>query len=123
MTPKELADLYLSVGAGGLLVISFLCIFIYYILKIRPVLEQIASDSKVNIEITKNSTKAVNEMARSNDNVANALELLRASIESNNQNTLKLYELFEKHDDRAEGLQNDVIRLVEVVRNNGNTNK
>lgn len=118
MTTKELADLYLSVGAGGVLIIVFLVIFVYYILRIRPVLEQISSDSKVNMEITKNSTKAVNEMARSNDNVANALELLRASIESSNQNTLKLYELFEKHDDRAESLQKEVVRLIEIVRTN-----
>lgn len=118
MTTKELADLYLSVGAGGVLIIVFLVIFVYYILRIRPVLEQISSDSKVNMEITKNSTKAVNEMARSNDNVANALELLRASIESSNQNTMKLYELFEKHDDRAENLQKEVVRLIEIVRTN-----
>lgn len=116
MTAKELADLYLSVGAGGLLIIAFIIIFAYYILKIRPLLEQISSDSKVNMEITKNSTRAVNEMARSNDNVANALELLRASIESNNQNTAKLYELFEKHDDRAEILQNEIVRLIEITR-------
>lgn len=118
MTTKELADLYLSVGAGGVLIIVFLVIFVYYILRIRPVLEQISSDSKVNMEITKNSTKAVNEMARSNDNVANALELLRASIESSNQNTMKLYELFEKHDDRAENLQKEIVRLIEIVRTN-----
>ena len=113
---KELADLYLTLGAGGLVLIVFVGIVIYAVFKLRPILEQIRSDNRVNTEVIKNVTDAVREMSRSNDNVANALALLNSSIKNFDKSLLAQNDLLLKHDERAQDIETEVVRLYESVK-------
>lgn len=114
---KELADLYLTLGAGGLILIVSIGIVIYAVLKLRPILEQIRADNKVNTEVIKNVTSAVREMSRSNDNVANALALLNNSIKNFDKSLLAQNNLLLKHDERAKDIETDMAILYETVKN------
>ena len=88
---KEVLDGYMAVGAGGLSVIILVWLLIYLVTKIKPALDTIQESNLVHSEVLKNSTEAVREVSRSNDNVANALVLLNHSFST-------LTTLFEKHD-------------------------
>lgn len=114
---KELADLYLTLGAGGLILVVSIGIVIYAVLKLRPILEQIRADNKVNTEVIKNVTSAVREMSRSNDNVANALALLNNSIKNFDKSLLAQNNLLLKHDERAKDIETDMAILYETVKN------
>lgn len=107
MDIKQLADIYLLVGSGGISVLILVWVLIYLITKINPSLQAIRESNIVHSEILKNSTDAVKEVSRSNDNVASALSLLNHSF-----NTLIM--MFEKHDTRQE----DTYRMLVEMKYN-----
>lgn len=111
---KELADLYLTLGAGGLVLIVFVGIVVYAVLKLKPILEQIRADNQVNTEVIKNVTDAVREMSRSNDNVASALALLNSSIKNFDKSLMAQNNLLISHDERAQDMENLIVRVHEA---------
>lgn len=113
---KTLYDMYVTVGAGGLALIVLMGLIIYFFLKLKPTLDKIQIDSALGTEVIKNNTKAVEELSRSNDNVASALTLLKTSTDNTNETTRQVIELLIKHDERARAIESEVIRTHEVMK-------
>jgi hypothetical protein len=97
---------YITIGAGGACVLTVIGIVWYLIKTMNPVLQRISTDTATQSEIIRNNTEAIKEVSRSNDNVASALTLLKATLDTNNK-------LFEKHDERAADIQTAVTRIDE----------
>ena len=117
---QELSNIYLAIGAGGLCVVVLVAIVIYLIVKVYPTLNELKTEIKANnvevkesrqsyLEVARNSNDAIREMSRSNENVASALKLLHSSF-NNFSSTM------EKHDNRAEGMENEMIRMSENIK-------
>lgn len=79
---KFLKEMYLALGVGGLSFIVILCILGYLLRNIYPLLQNIMQMMEVLKEVLQNNNKAIDEMARSNQNVASALKLLEKSLNS-----------------------------------------
>lgn len=63
-----------------------------------------------------NNTKAMHEMARSNDNVAQSLEILKSSIESSYELQSRTITMLDRHDTRAERIENELIKVSERTK-------
>lgn len=100
---------YGALGAGGLALVVLIWLIVYIITKQNPILEQIRTDNEAHKEVIRNNTEAIREMSRSNQNVAQALALLDNSFST-------FYRLMEKHDNRAESIEKDVIKIRETTR-------
>lgn len=88
-TANDLKEIYLAIGVGGMSFITVISILVFMLKSILPALETIkeaigsmTENSSVTTEVLKNNTKAIEELAKSNDNVATALELLKHSTEN-----------------------------------------
>ena len=99
-----LVKTYGSVGAGGMAIIVLIWLLYYLVTKINPILDQLRSDNESHKEVIRNNTEAIKEVSRSNENVANALSLLDNSFST-------FVRLMEKHDTRAEHIENKVIEI------------
>lgn len=102
-------ETYGAVGAGGLALIVLIWLLIYLVTKIDPLLNQIRQDNEAHKEVIKNNTEAIKEISRSNQNVAQALALLDNSFSS-------FAKIMEKHDERAQDIQQDIVRISENVK-------
>lgn len=100
---------YRALGAGGLSLVVLVWLIVYVITKQYPILEQIKVDNESHKEVIRNNTEAIREMSRSNQNVAQALSLLDNSFSNFGR-------LMEKHDERAEQIENDVIKIRENTK-------
>ena len=100
---------YGALGAGGLSLVVLVWLIVYVITKQYPILEQIKVDNESHKEVIRNNTEAIREMSRSNQNVAQALSLLDNSFSTFGR-------LMEKHDERAEQIENDVIKIRENTK-------
>lgn len=100
---------YGALGAGGLSLVVLVWLIVYVITKQYPILEQIKVDNESHKEVIRNNTEAIREMSRSNQNVAQALSLLDNSFSNFGR-------LMEKHDERAEQIENDVIKIRENTK-------
>ena len=100
---------YGAIGAGGLSLVVLLWLLVYLVKKTNPILDQIQSDIQSHKEITKNNTEAIKEVSRSNQNVAQALALLDNSFSS-------FARIMEKHDERAQVMQQEIVRIGENVK-------
>lgn len=89
---EGLKDLYVAVGVGGLSFIVVLSILGYLLRQVFPILQSILQMMEVLKEVLQNNTKAIDEMAKSNQNVATALELLKRSMTSVEQSLDKVIE-------------------------------
>lgn len=95
---------YLTIGAGG---ISFLFIvwFMYFMVKdLKPLLTSLKETTETHSKIIENNSNAIKEVSRSNDNVANALTLLKQTIDT-------FGKTLDKIDGRAERMESDIIRI------------
>ncbi len=101
---------YGAIGAGGLALVVLIWLLIYLVTKIDPLLNQIRKDNEAHKEVIKNNTEAIKEVSRSNQNVAQALALLDNSFGS-------FVRIMEKHDMRAESIENEIIRIRESTKN------
>lgn len=101
---------YGAIGAGGLALVVLIWLLIYIVTKIDPLLNQIRKDNEAHKEVIKNNTEAIKEVSRSNQNVAQALALLDNSFGS-------FVRIMEKHDMRAESIENEIIRIRESTKN------
>ena len=101
---------YGAIGAGGLSLVVLIWLLIHLVTKIDPLLNQIKNDNEAHKEVIKNNTEAIKEVSRSNQNVAQALDLLYNSFSS-------FVRIMEKHDMRAENMENEIIRIRESTRN------
>lgn len=101
---------YGAIGAGGLALVVLVWLIIYIVTKQNPILEQIRADNEAHKEVIRNNTEAIKEMSRSNQNVAQALSLLDNSFTTFGR-------LMEKHDNRAENIELDIIKIRESTRN------
>lgn len=104
MSIGEIVETYGAIGAGGLALVVLIWLLVYLVTKINPLLQALKEDNRVHTEIIKNNTEAIKEVSRSNENVATALKLL-------NQSFGTFSNLMEKHDDRAENMQNEILRV------------
>lgn len=77
---NELKDLYLAIGVGGMSFIVLIYVFWYTLTRITPILNQIRQEGAVTQSIIINNTKAIEEMSKSNQNVATALTILDKSM-------------------------------------------
>ena len=102
-------ETYGAIGAGGLALIVLIWLLIYLVTKIDPLLNQIRQDNEAHKEVIKNNTEAIKEISRSNQNVAQALALLDNSFSS-------FAKIMEKHDERAQDIQQDIVRISENVK-------
>ena len=105
-----IVETYGAIGAGGLALIVLIWLLIYLVTKIDPLLNQIRKDNEAHKEVIKNNTEAIKEVSRSNQNVAQALALLDNSFSS-------FVRIMEKHDTRAESMENEIIKIRESIRN------
>ena len=106
---SEVTKMYLSLGAGGAAVIVILWLVHFLVTKIHPILGEIKRDSSTYMEVVRNNTRAVDEVSRSNDNIATALSVLNGSFVS-------LTALMDKHNNRAERIENEIIKVRESTR-------
>lgn len=119
---KEMLDIYLAVGAGGLCIIVICAAFMYKTVRMGKVMDSMKEEIKNSQtqdatyhEIIRNNTSAVLEVSKSNDNVASALDLLRGSIEHLNRSVeghdKRMNTRLDSHDKRTEDLQHIAIRM------------
>ncbi|MBF4693626.1 hypothetical protein [Fusibacter ferrireducens] len=66
--------------------------------------------------IIENNTKAMHEMSRSNDNVAQSLAILKSSIENSYDLQTRTATMLDKHDTRAERIENELIKVSERTK-------
>ncbi|MBF4693889.1 hypothetical protein [Fusibacter ferrireducens] len=66
--------------------------------------------------IIENNTKAMHEMSRSNDNVAQSLEMLKSSIENSYELQNRTITMLDRHDVRAERIENELIKVSERTK-------
>lgn len=77
---NEMKEVYLAVGIGGTSFIALLGV-LYFILKsVLPRLNSIQEMGAVTQTVIQNNTRAVEEVAKSNQNVATALQILDKSM-------------------------------------------
>lgn len=89
---NELKDLYLAIGVGGLSFLVLIYVFWYSLTKITPILNQIRQEGAVTQSIIVNNTKALEEMSKSNQNVATALTILDKSMSNVHADVKKVVE-------------------------------
>lgn len=77
---EGLKELYLAIGVGGVSFIALIIILGYLLKQIFPILTQIMQMLEVLKEVLQNNNKAIDEMAKSNQNVSTALGLLERSM-------------------------------------------
>ena len=96
-----------TVAEYGMGLVSF-CVLLALFWKVVPVLtrleHRITSALAQNQEVIRNNTEALQQQARANDNVANALALIGSS-------TTTVCSSLEKHDLRAEAMMMDIIKI------------
>ena len=88
----ELKELYLAIGVGGVSFLVLISVLTYLLKGVLPILHQIQQDGAVTQNILNNNTKAIEEMSRSNQNVATALTLLDKSMSSVHLDVKKVVE-------------------------------
>lgn len=101
---EGLKDLYLAIGVGGLSFLVILAILGFLLKQVFPILQSILRMMEVLKEVLQNNTKAIDEMAKSNKNVATALDLLKRSMTSVE---IKLDEVQDSNDN----IEKSIIRL------------
>ena len=101
---EGLKDLYLAIGVGGLSFLVILAILGFLLKQVFPILQSILRMMEVLKEVLHNNTKAIDEMAKSNQNVATALDLLKRSMTSVE---IKLDEVQDSNDN----IEKSIIRL------------
>lgn len=84
---KAFQDAYLVLGIGGLSFVALITVLMYILYRITPALLALREDTRtlqqetmIYKEAIDNSTQAIQECARSNQNVASALTLLERSM-------------------------------------------
>lgn len=102
-------DDYITLGAGGISFLTLIYFAFYYAKKISPKLDKVNANDTLIIQIVENNNKALSEVSKSNDNVASALNLLRASTDA-------VHETMHKVDERNERMENGLIKMNERIK-------
>lgn len=120
----ELVENISQIGAG---VVALGLIFYgiwHYMKSVNPTLkkqnELLTALNRTNEEHTKiieNNTQAIKEMSCSNDNVANALSILDVTFKGYLRTMESQNELLNRHDQRAENIENRAIEIQQQVKN------
>lgn len=76
----ELANLYLTLGAGGLCIVVLVGLLIFAIVRIHPAINYMTTNLEVTKQAIQNNTDAIKEMSRSNDNMTTAVTILSSSM-------------------------------------------
>lgn len=116
MNFETLVKTYGAIGAGGVALLVLLWVLVHLVTKIDPLLQTLKEQNGVHTEIIRNNTEAIKEVSKSNDNVATALQLLNQSFSS-------FTKLMEKHDTRAELIENEMIKIGTKMENCPNNKK
>lgn len=106
----ELKELYLALGVGGLSFIVLIVIVLYLLRVILPILNQIKQDGAVTQSVIQNNTKAIEEMSKSNQNVAMALTILDKSMSNVHCDVQKVMETNEDIEKRLIVIQQNVCK-------------
>lgn len=90
---------YVTLGAGGISVVTIISLFSYVIKKILPAMARVDACLAVNDKVLENNnkaiennTRAITEIGRSNDNVAEAIKLLTNTVTNQNNLLEKVYQ-------------------------------
>lgn len=97
---NELKDLYLAIGVGGVSFLALLGVLYFLLRTLLPIVNQIKQDGAITRTIIQNNTKALEEMSRSNQNVATALALLDKSMSNVHSDVKELLETTDEIDRR-----------------------
>lgn len=106
---EELANLYLTIGAGGLCLVAVVGLLFYAIAKIHPAINKMNTDSELVKQVVQNNTDAIKEMTRSNDNMASALKLIDGSMST-------LSQLMVSHDMKTDVIESLVVKIEDRTR-------
>lgn len=109
MPTAELANLYLTIGAGGLCIVVLTGLLIYLVVKILPALNHMTTSSEVTKQVIQNNSEVVKEMTRSNDNMTTALKLLDCSMTT-------MTKLMLSHDEKTDVIESMVIKIEDRTR-------
>lgn len=103
-TLKEISDAGMGIASFAML--------IWMLWKIVPAMNalerKLSTSMAQNQEVIRNNTEALQQQARANDNVANALALIGNS-------TSTVCQSLEKHDKRAEDMMMDIVKMRETL--------
>lgn len=112
---KDVAEQYAAIGATGVIVVAFIIAF-FMILRNAKIdrdqhREDMAAKDKAQAEQTKqtalliqNNTAAMGELARSSENVATAMQMIRQGQEAQCR-------LMESHDLRCDSMARDIMEI------------
>lgn len=121
---------YLEIGAGGISFLVLVAVLVYIVKSIKPAMkaQEVALEKmKISVVNLNNSSvntnnvldrvdRAIEENAKSNDNVASALELLTLGFKGINSTLENQSKILDKHDARSEEIQNEVIKISERTK-------
>lgn len=93
---NNLSELYLTLGLGGVSFLVLVSAFGFILNRILPILQKIQQDGAVTQSIIQNNTKAIEEMSKSNQNVATALTILDKSMTNVHSDVKKVVQTNEK---------------------------
>lgn len=105
---NELKDIYLAIGIGGFSFLVLVSMMWFLLKSVIPLLQQIKQDGAVTQSVIQNNTKAIEEMSRSNQNVATALTILDKSMTNVHSDVKKV-------GDKAESLENLILIMNEKL--------
>lgn len=106
---QSIAKLISTEGGGIVALAIILAGVIWLFIKIPPLLKTLVEQAAIANEVIKTNSGFMKEMARSNDNVAEALKMLGPMFER----TLKM---LEDHDSRAQDGWTEVMKISERTK-------
>ncbi len=109
MTIEAVSGIYLSLGAGGLALVTLTYLLLYKEKQTDKQLEHLNSNYQIHEEILRNNNEVIKEVAKSNQNVASALTLL-------DTNMSHLISQIDLNNKKVENVENLAIKIRENVR-------
>ena len=106
---NQMKDLYLAIGVGGISFLVLVIVLWFLLNSVVPLLNQIQKDGAVTQNVIINNTRAIDEMSKSNQNVATALKLLDKSMSGVQDDVQKITKL-------NEGMENMLLVVNEHLK-------
>lgn len=102
----QFAQAIVNFGAGIVALVVLFGVVIWLARKIPPYLKAMSEQSTLANEVIRTNSQFMGEMAKSNQNMAKALEMMAPVFERN-------ISLLEEHDKRSQVILNELLRLAE----------
>ena len=118
---------WVNISAMGLITAIFLYAVVFYVHKLMPILNEIKENSERSSTSIDNNTRAFEELAKTNANVARALELLTTTLKANaddikrheqdsKANFDKAFDMLSDHSKQIGDLKTEVVKVSESVK-------